>query len=53
MGEKFHQKACVPITKRNEFIGYVLEEEQVHVVHVGMMIHLAAHVWNSKFLNEQ
>jgi hypothetical protein len=53
MGEKFYQKACVPITKRHEFIGYILEDEQAHVVHVGMKIHLAAHVWISKFLIEQ
>jgi hypothetical protein len=29
MGENFDQKACVPITKRHEFIGQVLENEQV------------------------
>ena len=53
MGEKFDQKVCVPITKRHEFIGQVLEDEQARMVHIGVMIHLAAHVWISKSLLEQ
>ena len=44
MGEKFDQKICVSITKRHKFIGHVLEDEQARVVHIGMMIHSAAHV---------
>jgi hypothetical protein len=41
--EKFDQKACVPITKRHEFIGQALEDRQARVVRVGMMIHSATH----------
>jgi hypothetical protein len=44
MGEKkFDQKACVPITKRHEFIGKALGDRQARVVRVGMMIHSIAH----------
>ena len=53
MGEKFDQKAYVSITKRHKFIGQVLKDEQACMVRVGMMIHLAAHVWISKLLIEQ
>jgi hypothetical protein len=48
--KKFDQKACVPITKRHEFIGHILEDEQARVVHVGIMIHSAAQVWISNSL---
>jgi hypothetical protein len=43
MGKKFDQKACVPITKRHEFIGQALGDRQARVVRVGMMIHSATH----------
>jgi hypothetical protein len=53
MGEKFDQKACIPITKRHEFIGQILENEQARVLRVGMIIHSTAHAWILKFLIEQ
>jgi hypothetical protein len=49
----FDQKACVPITKRHEFIGQALGDRQARVVRVGMMIHSTVHVWISKSLIEQ
>lgn len=51
--KNFDQKACVPITKRHEFIGQALGDRQARVVRVGMIIHSAAHVWISKSLIEQ
>jgi hypothetical protein len=48
--KKFDQKACVPITKRHDFIGHILEDEQARMMRVGIMIHLVAHVWISKSL---
>jgi hypothetical protein len=41
MGENFDQKTCVLITKKHEFIGHVLGDEQAHVVRIGMIIHSA------------
>jgi hypothetical protein len=51
--EKFDQKACVPITKRHEFIGQALGDRQARVVRVGMMIHSTTHAWILKSLIEQ
>jgi hypothetical protein len=51
MGKKFDQKACILITKRDEFIGQVLEDEQACVVRVGI-IHSVAHSWISNSLND-
>jgi hypothetical protein len=53
VGEKIDQKACIPITKKHEFIGQILENEQARVLRVGMIIHSAAHSWILKLLIEQ
>jgi predicted secreted protein len=50
--ENFDKKSYVSVAKRHEFIGHVLEDEQARTVRVGMIIHLATHVWISKSLIE-